>query len=93
MLVQRHARLFNVRCYSCKREVAINTRTWEIDPKRRIFDYWGACPYCAAEIFECTSPLQQREFRAGAGLTSIEPLLVNGDAVNGQRVKANSIPL
>ena len=59
MLVQPHARSFSVRCYSCKREVEIHTRTWEFDPKRRILDYWGACPYCGAEIFEYTSPLQQ----------------------------------
>jgi len=60
MLVQPHARSFRVRCYSCKREVEIHTRTWEFDPKRRILDYWGACPYCGTEIFEYTSPLAAR---------------------------------
>jgi len=70
MLVQSDARSFRARCYSCKREVEINTRTWEVDPKRRIIDYWGACPYCAAEIFEYTSPLQQGEYISG--ITSIE---------------------
>ena len=74
MLVQPHARSFRVRCYSCKREVEVHTRTGEFDPKRRILDYWGACPYCAAEIFEYTSPPQQGEFRAS--FTSIEPVLV-----------------
>jgi hypothetical protein len=70
MLVQSDARSFHARCYSCMREIEINTRTWEVDPKRSILDYWGACPYCAAEIFEYTSPLRQGEFRAG--ITSIE---------------------
>jgi len=70
MRVQSDARSFIARCYSCRREVEIETRIWEIDPKRRIIDYWGACPYCAAEIFEYTSLLRQGEFRAD--ITSIE---------------------
>jgi hypothetical protein len=85
MLVQSHARSFSAQCYSCRREVEINTRTWEIDPKRRIIDYWGACPFCGAEIFEYTSPSQQGEF--GAGITSIElmpfKLAVHTDCPSG----------
>jgi hypothetical protein len=70
MLMQSDARSFRARCYSCKREVEINTRTWEVDPKRRVIDYWGACPCCAAEIFEFASPLQQGEYKSC--ITSIE---------------------
>jgi hypothetical protein len=61
MRVQSFSRTFIIRCYACKREVKINTRTWEEDPKNHVVDYWGACPYCAAEVFECTAQLPPKK--------------------------------
>ena len=61
MQVQPCLRTFSVRCYACKREVKMSTRTWEIDAKREAVDCWGACPNCAAEISEFTAQLPQEK--------------------------------
>lgn len=61
MLVQPFLRSFSTRCYACHRQVNINTRAWEVDAKYHVVDYWGACPSCAAEIFEFTALLPRKE--------------------------------
>lgn len=58
MRVQAVPRSFVIRCYACKREVEITTRLWQVEAEnelvdQRVIDYWGACPYCGADVLEC----------------------------------------
>jgi DNA-directed RNA polymerase subunit RPC12/RpoP len=64
MQVQSVARAFLIPCYACKREVKMTTRIWEIDTEKQMVDYWGACPYCGAELFECAGQSAHKELLA-----------------------------
>jgi hypothetical protein len=39
----------------------MTTRIWEIDTEKQMVDYWGACPYCGAELFECAGQSAHKE--------------------------------
>jgi rRNA maturation endonuclease Nob1 len=62
MRVQSSSRTFSIRCYACKKEVKIKTQTWDVDVKNHVVDYWGACPFCGAEVLEYSAQVPQKKF-------------------------------